>query len=96
MISITPGKCDASSGDRVICACLVAEREECMLWSRSGRRYARTKVVRSVVWSGDEVVFTGIEGMYLKLGKRNTEAEVEEDPAAGVIDEFVTKILLKG
>lgn len=95
-MSITPGKFDASSGDRVMYACLVAGREECMSWSRSGRRYARTKVVRSVVWPGDEAVFTGIEGMYLKLGKRNAEAEAGEEPVGGTIDEFVTNILLKG
>lgn len=95
-MSITPGKCDARSGDRVMSACLAAGREECMSWSRSGRRYARTKVVRSVVWSGDEVLFTGIEGMYLKLGKRNAEAEAGEELAAGAIDEFVIKTLLKG
>lgn len=95
-MSITPGKFDARSGDRVMSACLAGGREECMSWSRSGRRYARTKVVRSVVWSGDEVLFTGIEGMYLKLGKRNAEAEAGEELAAGAIDEFVTKTLLKG
>lgn len=95
-MSITPGKLDARSGDRVMSACLAAGREECMSWSRSGRRYARTKVVRSVVWSGDEVLFTGIEGMYLKLGKRNAEAMEGEEPAAGAIDEFVTRTLLKG
>jgi hypothetical protein len=95
-MSMTPGKFDARSGDRVMSACLAAGREECMSWSRSGRRYARTKVVRSVAWSGNEAVFTGIEGMYLKLGKRNAEAVAEEKLAAGAIDEFVTKTLLKG
>lgn len=95
-MSITSGNFDARSGDRVMSACFVAGREECMSWIRSGRRYARTKVVRSVVWSGDEVVFTGIEGMYLKLGKRNAEAEAGEELAAGAMDEFVTKTLLKG
>lgn len=95
-MSITPGKFDTSSGDRVMSACLAAGREECMSWSRSGRRYARTKVVRSVARSGDEVVFAGIEGTYLKLGKRNAEAEAGEEPAAGAIDEFVIKTLLKG
>jgi hypothetical protein len=41
-------------------------------------------------------VFAGIEGMYLKLGKRNAEAEAGEEPAAGTMDEFVIKTLLKG
>lgn len=95
-MSITPGKFDTRSGDRVMSARLATGREECMSWSRSGRRYARTNVVRSVVWSGDVVLFTGIEGMYLKLGKRNAEAVAGEELAAGAIDEFVTKTLLKG
>jgi hypothetical protein len=67
-----------------------------MSCSRSGRRYARTKVASSVVWSGDEAVSTGIDGMYLKLGKRKADAEVGEELAAGAIDEFVIKILLNG
>lgn len=95
-MSMTPEKFDARSGDRVMSSCLVAGREECMSWSCSGRRYARTKVVKSVVWSGDGAVVTGIEGMYLKLGKRNADAEAGEELAAGAIDELVTKILLNG
>lgn len=56
----------------------------------------RTKAVKSAVESDDDdAISTGIEGMYLKLGKRNAEA-VEEELAAGAMDEFVTRILLKG
>lgn len=95
-MSMTPEKFDARSGDRVISSCLVEGREECISWRCSGRRYARTKVVRSVVWSGDEAMVTGIEGMYLKLGNKNADAEAGEELAAGVIDELVTKTLLNG
>lgn len=65
-----------------------------MLCSRSGRRNARTKVLKSEA-SGDDRTSTGIEGMYLKLGKRNAEA-VEVLLAAGAREVFVTRTLLKG
>lgn len=65
-----------------------------MSWRRSGRRKPRTKAVRSVA-SGDERDSTGIEGTYLKLGKRNAEA-VEGLPAAGASEVLVTRTLLKG
>jgi hypothetical protein len=42
-----------------------------------------------------DAISVGIEGMYLKLGKRNAEAEVEEF-VAGAMDEAVTRTLLKG
>lgn len=61
---------------------------------RSGRRNPRTKVVRSVV-SGNGRISTGIEGMYLKLGKRNAEA-VEGLLTAGATEVFVMRMLLKG
>lgn len=73
---------------------LLSGRDECMLCSRSGRRNARTKAVRSEA-SGDERISTGIEGMYLKLGKRNAEA-AEVSAAVGAREVLVTRILLKG
>jgi len=65
-----------------------------MRFSCSGRRNARTKVVKSVVFE-EERLSTGMEGMYLKLGKRNAEA-VARLLAAGVMEELVTRTLLKG
>jgi len=44
---------------------------------------------------GDGTISAGIEGMYLKLGKRNAEA-VEGPLEAGATEVFVTRILLKG
>lgn len=75
-------------------ACLASGRDECMLFSCSGRRNARTNVVKSAV-VGEESISTGMEGMYLKLGKRNAEAVVRL-LAAGEMDELVTRTLLKG
>lgn len=85
---------DGSSGARVMAARLLSGSEECMLCSRSGRRNARTNVVRSET-SGDDKISTGIEGMYLKLGKRNAEA-TEVSLAVGRREVFVIIILLKG
>lgn len=45
--------------------------------------------------SAEDVFSTGIEGMYLKAGKRNAEA-VDGLLAAGAIEVLVTKTLLKG
>jgi len=62
-----------------------------MGWSFSGRRKAWTKL--------DRVTFvvslsaTGIEGKYLKLGKRKAEADDDEDADS---EEFETRMLLNG
>ena len=93
-MSIMPVNFEAKSGTRVISACLALGRDECMRFSCSGRRNARTKVVKSVVFE-EERLSTGMEGMYLKLGKRNAEA-VARLLAAGVMEELVTRTLLKG
>jgi hypothetical protein len=53
------------------------------------------KVTRSGVCSEDEAVFTGIEGMYLKLGKSKAEAAVEE-VIEGAMEVAVVRTLLNG
>lgn len=65
-----------------------------MLCRRSGRRNARTKARKSEASCDDEMSI-GIEGMYLKLGKRNAEA-VEVFSVVGAREVFVTRILLNG
>lgn len=85
---------DASSGALVMAARLVCGSEECISCNLSGRRNARTKVVKSEA-SGDDRFSTGIEGMYLKLGKRNAEA-ADVSSVAGAREVLVTRILLKG
>lgn len=87
---------DASSGTRVNSARLDLGRDACIGFSCCGRRKARTKVDRSVSVACDSEMPTGIEGKYLKLGKRNAEAEEAE---AGVVvgkDELVRRALLNG
>ena len=93
-MSTVPLNLDASSGARVISARLASGSVECISFKRSGRRKARTKVVKSVL-SAEGVFSTGIDGMYLKAGKRNAEA-VDGLLAAGAIEVLVTKTLLKG
>lgn len=66
-----------------------------MLLRRVGRRKARINEIRSVAFSEEVLASTGMEGMYLKLGKRNAEA-VEELFVAGAMEEVVTRTLLKG
>lgn len=63
-----------------------------------GRRNACTKVERSAPVSDDSEELTGIEGKYLKLGKRKAEAALWDGTPAedGGKDEFVTITLLKG
>lgn len=53
------------------------------------------KVARSVFCSEGDAVSTGIEGMYLKLGKRKAEAVVGE-VVEGAIDVAVVRTLLNG
>lgn len=62
---------------------------------RSGRRNARTNEVRSAASLDEVPTLTGMEGMYLKLGKRSAEA-VEGLFVAGAIEEVETRTLLKG
>ena len=53
------------------------------------------KVTRSVFCSEGDAVSAGIEGMYLKLGKRKAEAVVGE-VVEGAIDVAVVRTLLNG
>lgn len=97
LMSIAFGNLDARSGERVSPARLDEGRDECILLSFSGRRKARTKVDRSTSVSSDCETFTGMEGKYLKLGKRKAEDMKDDDAsAAGGKDEFVTRMLLYG
>lgn len=93
-MSTAEGNWDASSGTRVISFCLECGREGYMSCRRVGRRNARRKVVRSVSVKGD-LISVGIEGMYLKAGKRKAEA-VDGVVAVGLMEEFVNRMLLKG
>ena len=77
---------NASSGERVNSARLDSGSDECMGLSLFGRRNARTNVDKS---------FTGIEGRYLKLGKRKPEV-IDEEELAGENDELDIRILLYG
>jgi hypothetical protein len=63
-----------------------------------GRRNAWTNVERSVPVFDESEALTGMEGKYLKLGKRNAEAALLEGRSAeeGGKEEFVTITLLKG
>ena len=75
-----------------------------MAWSLGGRRNARTNVdrVASGSGSGSGCVFvsgivTGIEGKYLKLGKRNPDAVDDDDDDDDVAsEELDTRMLLNG
>lgn len=107
---IVCGKCEAKEGLRVMRAFWEWGRDACMLWRAFGRRNARMKVFRVVVMLVlvlvlvllDEevegvvvVVVVGIEGMYLKDGKRRAEA-VEGFVVFGLMEEVVTRMLLNG
>lgn len=94
-MSIMPLKLDESSGTRVISVRLASGSAECMSCRRSGRRNARTNEVKSAAPLDNFPASTGMEGMYLKLGKRSAEA-VEGPCVAGAIDEVETRTLLKG
>ena len=93
-MSTAEGNWDVSSGARVMSFCLECGREVCMSCRRVGRRNARTKVIRSVSVEG-ELISVGIEGMYLKAGKRKAEA-LDGVVAVGWMEEFVTRMLLNG
>lgn len=101
-MSIVSGKSvDWSSGERSREACFVCGREICVEWRRVGRRNARMNVFRVVgvlvVEEGSGAIEVGMEGIYLKDGKRRAEAvdwvSVEGE---GLREEFVTRMLLKG
>lgn len=89
-----PLNLDESSGARIMSARFASGSEECISCNRSGRRNARTNAVKSVASVGD-ANSTGIEGMYLKAGKRNADA-ADGLLVAGATEVFVTRTLLKG
>jgi len=63
-----------------------------MGWSFSGRRKAWTNCDKPGFAAS--LASTGIDGKYLKLGKRKAEADDEDEDA--VNEEFETRILLNG
>lgn len=94
-MSIIPLNWLANSGARVMSACLAFGSAECISCKRSGRRKPRTNEVRLADISEDPSS-TGIEGIYLKLGKRNADAVEALLFVAGVIEDALTRTLLKG
>lgn len=94
-MSTIPSNSFASSGARVMSVCFASGSAECILCNFSGRRKPRTNEVRLADLS-EESCSTGIEGIYLKLGKRNADAVDELLFVAGAMEEAVTRTLLKG